>query len=67
MLPPLLAVHIPSIMHQPLTVADEEGLRFIDGQVEHGLFALDNPHPIDCAVTTVKIEISRRSSEAHHV
>jgi len=54
-------------MHQPLTVADEEGLRFIDGQVEHGLFALDNPHPIDCAVTTVKIEISRRSSEAHHV
>ncbi len=37
-------------MHQPLAVADEEGVRFIDREVVHRLRVNHNRNRLDCAV-----------------
>jgi hypothetical protein len=40
-----------AIMHQPVAVADEEGVRFVNGKVVHPLVGIrDEGDALDCAV-----------------
>lgn len=41
-------------MHEPLTIADEEGVRFVNREIIHRLEGVHRVHPLDITVTSVQ-------------